>query len=267
MKKIFVGVFLLICATSLFACDFSKAEQFGFFSHNGYSLTSFSHEKITFDEANAILIKNSPFINLQKLNTEEEIVENPSLYTTSFGPVLTEDQMKLMMTKYSAVTFETKYWEDTNLVTRKNTVYLTTYTQDGVIYYPEILKNNQNTIATGMVINNLILTPDLHDYYEQINTDFVDSGGRVDAPFLDMYSYDVTKEEGYLVLNVSDYSSNNSSITGNSTMEIHQTQAVYDDNNLMIRYQASFGISYATPGDTAYVGTVLEVSLTWHEMK
>lgn len=256
MKKIFAGIFVLICAVTLFACDGSNSKQFGYFTHNGYALTTFSTKSISYADANARIVANSPFNNSRSID----------LYTTSFGPVLTEDQMKEMMVKYSSVTIDTKYWDGNTQISRSNTVYLTTYVQDNVVYYPEILKSNQNTLATGLVVNNMILTPSLHDYYEQINQDFINDGGRVDAPFLDMYSYG-ENPEGLLTLTVSDYSSNNSSITGTSTMEIHQTESVYGENNLIVAYQASFGISYATPGDTAYVGTVLEATFTWNEMK
>lgn len=267
MKKIFGGLFVLLCALSLFACDFSEKEQFGYFTHNGYALESFGVESISYQDAYEIVKSSSPFVDLKSTNQEYSKSSNNdvTLYTTSFGPVLTEDEMKAMMSKYSSVTIETKYFDGNTQVIRENTVYLTSYTQDNVIYYPEILKNNQNTIATGMVINNIIMTNNLLTYYEQINQDFINAGGRVDAPFLDIYAYERTND-GLVILCTSDYSSNNSSITGTNTMEIHQTQAIYV-NNLISSYQASFGFSYATPGDTTYVGTVLEVSFTWNEMK
>lgn len=241
MKKLFVGAFLLLCTMSLFACNFgSSTEQFGRFTHNGYALTSFKTKDISYTAADAIVTTNSnSFVSLTT--------------SDSTSKALTDAEITAIKNLYSSVTITTKYWNSDDQITKTNEVY----------DLSEILNNNKNTVATGMVVNNIVLTPSLLNYYNGINDDFIASEGYEDAPFKNKYSYH-TNDDQQLVLRVNDYSSNNSSITGTSTMEIHETESLYDSNNMITFYQASFGFSYATPGDTAHIGTVLEVSFVWN---
>ncbi len=250
MKKLFAGAFILLCTLSLFACNFgSSNEQFGRFTHNGYALTSFKTKDITYSDANTIITKNSTTYTNIKSTT-----------TSSNNYSLSESEIISIMNLYSSVTITTKYWNNDEHLTQKNEVYLSA---NGDSKYPDILAQNQNTIGTGMVINNIVLTPTLLSYYNNINDEFIASENYSSAPFKNKYSYHTNDDDNF-VLRVNDYSSNNSSITGTSTMEIHETESLYDENNMLTYYQASFGFSYATPGDTSYIGTVLEVSFVWN---
>lgn len=240
MKKIFAGIFVLICALSLFACDFSSTEQFGTFTHNGYALTTFKRNDISYLEAKSLIQSNhsSTYVSL-----------------ISFGDVLTDSEITSIKKMYKSVTITVKYWNDDKQYTKVDEVEISEM--------EKMLKDNTYTVVTGMVVNNIVLTPDLLEYYNNLNDEFINSSNYDDAPFKNKYSYHTDSNE-FFVLRVNDYSDNDSDITGTSTFEIHETESQYDENNMIVKYQASFGFSYPTPGGTEHIGTVLEVEFNWN---
>lgn len=244
MKKIFVGIFVLICASSLFACDFSEKDQFGYFTHNGYALTSFKENDITYN--NAVDLLNSA-----------SYTSFTSLYTTSTDDTvdlgLTSEQIKEIEIIYKSVTVTTSYWYNDKQFEKVDIEY----------ELEEILGNNKFSIVNSMVVNNIVLTSDLLNHYNQIDLDFKADIYYSKAPILDKYTYH-TDSDGNFVLAISDFSTNTATVSGTNTMEIHQTEAIYNHHNLITQYQASFGYQYPTPGGTENVGTVLEVSFEWN---
>lgn len=249
MKKIFAGLFVLICGLSLFACDFSSPEQFGYFTHNGYALTTFVSNNLNFTEASNILTNNS-------ISTTSSIGEEAS--NVSFGNVLTSDQIIQIKKMFSSVVINITYFnDDNNQMTERFELSVTTM--------GEMLEGNTYNVAGGsIVVNNIALTADLLTHYENLNIEFKDSEKAIDAPYTNMYSYH-TDTNGNFVLAVNDYSDNGSTIIGSSTTEIHQTQSQYNELNLITRYQSSFGFRYHSPSGTQYVGSVLEVTFDWIE--
>ncbi|MFI3252346.1 MAG: hypothetical protein R3Y60_04305 [bacterium] len=253
MKKFFAGIFVLICGLSLFACDFSSSSnQFGYFTENGYSLTSFVKEDITYNQA-IDLVGKAPYKNVSKaLNSysTSDISITSDMYD-SLG--LTTDEIKAIETVYKSVTVTTNYWHQGKQFSKVDEEY----------ELDQILGNNKFSIVNSIVVNNIVITSDLLDYYQDIDLEFQAQDNYSSAPFKHKYSHH-TSTDGLLVLSISDYSTNTSVATGTNTMEIHQTEAIYNNYNLISKYQASFGFRYPTPGGTEYVGTVLELSFEWN---
>lgn len=246
MKKIFAGLFVLICGLSLFACDFSSPEQFGYFTHNGYALKTFVSNDLNFSEASEMLTKNS-------ISSTSAINDVSSV---SFGNVLTSEQIVQIKKMFSSVKINITFFNDeNNQITERFELSVTTM--------GEMLEGNTYNVAGGsIVVNNIALTADLLTHYENLNEEFKNSTKSENAPYNNMYSYH-TDTNGNFVLAVNDYSDNGSTIIGSSTTEIHQTQSQYNELNLITRYQSSFGFRYHSPSGTQYVGSVLEVTFDW----
>lgn len=242
MKKIFAGLFILLCTVSLISCESKSKEQFGFFSHNGYSLKSFKNKDITYTEAN----------NLIKTNT----ISTASATSTSNADeslTLTTAQINAIKAKYSSVKITTSFWDNDKQHEQYDVLNLSQIEQ--------MLLSNSQSIGSGVSINNIALTDSLLETYNQSDLDFKASANYNDAPFKDKYSYHTQNDN--FVLRINDYSENIETITGTATTEIHQTEALYNEYNLLTNYQASFGFRYSSINGTQDIGTVLEISFEW----
>ncbi len=237
MKKVFFGIFILVCSLSLFACDFKGAsyDAFGMFTHNGYALTSFKCVDLTYSEANTIVSRNSSKAS-----------------STSTG--LDEGEIDKLMAKYSSVTVKTKYWENDSKDPEEKSTNVTSVDME------KIFANNEYTISTGMLVKNIFISEEVLTRYEEENAAFDDKY----APFSYIYTYHKNEDDRF-VLQVNDYAEISAeNIGGVSALFIQQNETLYDDNNMISKFQSSFGMQFQTPGGTQNQGTVLEVEFIWN---
>lgn len=246
MKKVFLGIFAFLSIAScltLFACGGTNQEQFGLFTHNGYALKTFKSDDLNYSQAKSI-ITNTSFISLTT-NEDSDIEDD----------IETLVDIDELMNKYASVKIITKYWESDSKDPEENTTTVPT------TYLETIFKNNEHQIITGMIVKNVFINENLLENLENLNSQFNDKY----APFTDIYSYH-KNDDNCFVLRANDYSEIKAeTIGGVSAIFIQQNESLYNENNLIVKFQSSFGMQFQTPSGTLEQGTVLEVEFVWNE--
>ncbi len=227
MKKIICLFLISMCAFTLSGCK--KSETFGLFTHNGYSLTTFKNKDLNYEQAEAIVAKNS-------------------VKTLS----LTDDQVDEVMSVFNSVDIKVKYWNSSNdkSETRTSTVNGSNL--------QKVLKDNEVYISSGILVKNIYMTNDILSILEQRNSSFDNS-----LYFNSLYSYHKDIDE-QLVIRSNDFQEITADVTGGIISNfIQQNESLYNSNNLISKFQSSFGMQFETLGGTQLHGTVLEVEFVW----
>lgn len=234
MKKIFLGFLLLICALPLTGC--TKGETFGMFTHNGYALTTFKNKDLTYSQATEIVVLNSS-------------ASKSGASTMS----LTDEEVSALTQKFSSVTVNVKYWDSTTDKSDTRTSII-----NGT-QLKEMLIVNELKISNGILVKNIYMNDSILNDLEVLNIDFDNEI----VPFKSLYSYHKDQDD-QLVIRSNDFTEITADVTGGIFSNfIQQNESLYSNNNLISKFQSSFGMKFETLGGTQLHGTVLEVEFIW----
>lgn len=228
MKKLLCALLLVACCLTMSGCS-DKSEKFGLFSHDGYSLTTLKKNDLSYEQARSIVAKNS---------------------VSKRG--LTTDQVEELTSTYNSLTIYVTYWDSNT-----DKVDVQTKIINGRDL-TDMFTANEISISSGVLVKNIFMSDPLLNELEEKNSGFTNT-----IYFNSLYSYHEDADER-LVIRSNDFQEITTDVTGGiSAAFIQENEVLYDNNNLITKFQSSFGMQFNTLGSTQLHGTVLEVDFEW----
>lgn len=250
MRKIFALLLVLACFATLMACG--KSEQFGAFGVDGQTLMQYGQDSITAEEATALILENA-----------EECGQDVHGYTApaTLGdmPLPTAAFVSNIMSNYASCTLTTIYYADGEEMSQELFV-------EGASF-KAMLESNSISPFAQLLIKQVVISPDMIAHMEAQNTAFRLAPGYDLAPVKELYSY-YTDRDGNLVVQIKDYQNIAADGKGGVSCTYRQdVEIVYDSQNKISYWQASMGVSSATPTGPMAQGTIMKVEFLWQEKK
>ncbi len=250
MKKIFIFLSIFLLALSLVACEGSKPSntQFGFFSVNGKTLTSYAERELSYTEAKT-------FISNLSINYRTHTSLSSPRDTT-----LSTDEVNRILGSYGGLEIQYMYYnldgEEKSGFFKLEGSDLATHVSSGSI-----------PLFYGILITDIVINIDVLDYYQNKNTEFKELPNYQIFPFSNIYTYHETFDGKSFILQVHDFTELPNSIgyaSGFSSTYIKENEIVYDSSSRLIKtYQTAQGIKIQYPDGTGHYGALFRADFIW----
>ena len=252
MKKTLKLLIIFILSLFMFGCN--KEKQFGEFSYNGKALIEYAVKDITANEAKQLAPNN----NISSLCYDEAHMEVKLSINTDVESILPSTSLiDNVLVEYSGCNVTTKYYVDGSDDEQTKVDMITG------LDFKSMLTQNIFTPFNQLVAKNVLIFDDLIDYMETQNNNFKTSELSKTAPFKNVFSYHLDKNNN-LVIQTRDFAEIASSVGGGIASTYRQdTEIVYDSNGKMTLWQTSLGLYTSTPQGTMKQGYILEVNFDW----
>ena len=257
MKKICLAILLVVLITV--SCVFagcSSKNAFGEFGQKGRYLKSMAKKDISFSTARKKVKSNALYASSSD-NDGVMVVEIDDI------PEISGKLVDAIRSKYSGVKITAKYYNEKNKRVKGD---IGSETQSERFF--EYLSDNCVDTSIGLRVNNLIMFEELLNYMEKANKDFKADPNSINYPFKSLYSCH-TDRKGRLVIQMRSFAEiSGVGINGGIASYFRQdTEARYDSENKLIKWQTSFGIKVSTMSGTKREGYIYEVEFEWIEKK
>ena len=229
---------------------------FGRFDYNGKWLYSFKNLDITFDEA--ITLVRDYMSGVFASESADSSAESETIVSSS---EVSEDVVNYYLSQYASLTvISTFYNEGANGETVEEKTTVEIRGED----LKHALTVNEISLSTGIVIRDILCTPEGLAYYEQKNVEFHEDPDHYDAPFNDIYTYH--KSNAQFVLQTHTYVAISSSqVGGMSACYIQENETIFDLERKAQNFQSSLGMSIQTKNGTKNEGIIFTVQFVWNE--
>ena len=229
---------------------------FGRFDYNGKWLYSFKNIDITFDEA--ITLVRDSMSGAFASESADSSAESETIISSS---EVSEDVVNYYLSQYASLTVtSTFYNEGANGETVEEKTTVEIRGED----LKHALTVNEISLSTGIVIRDILCTPEGLAYYEQKNVEFHEDPDHYVAPFNDIYTYH--KSNAQFVLQTHTYVAISSSqVGGMSACYIQENETIFDLERKAQNFQSSLGMSIQTKNGTKNEGIIFTVQFVWNE--
>lgn len=229
---------------------------FGRFDYNGKWLYSFKNLDITFDEA--ITLVRDSMSGVFASESADSSAESETIISSS---EVSEDVVNYYLSQYASLTVtSTFYNEGANGETVEEKTTVEIRGED----LKHALTVNEISLSTGIVIRDILCTPEGLAYYEQKNVEFHEDPDHYVAPFNDIYTYH--KSNAQFVLQTHTYVAISSSqVGGMSACYIQENETIFDLERKAQNFQSSLGMSIQTKNGTKNEGIIFTVQFVWNE--
>ena len=229
---------------------------FGRFDYNGKWLYSFKNLDITFDEA--ITLVRDSMSGVFASDSADSSAESETIVSSS---EVSEDVVNYYLSQYASLTvISTFYNEGANGETVEEKTTVEIRGED----LKHALTVNEISLSTGIVIRDILCTPEGLAYYEQKNVEFHEDPDHYVAPFNDIYTYH--KSNAQFVLQTHTYVAISSSqVGGMSACYIQENETIFDLERKAQNFQSSLGMSIQTKNGTKNEGIIFTVQFVWNE--
>lgn len=229
---------------------------FGRFDYNGKWLYSFKNLDITFDEA--ITLVRDSMSGAFASESADSSAESETIISSS---EVSEDVVNYYLSQYASLTVtSTFYNEGANGETVEEKTTVEIRGED----LKHALTVNEISLSTGIVIRDILCTPEGLAYYEQKNVEFHEDPDHYVAPFNDIYTYH--KSNAQFVLQTHTYVAISSSqVGGMSACYIQENETIFDLERKAQNFQSSLGMSIQTKNGTKNEGIIFSVQFVWNE--
>lgn len=229
---------------------------FGRFDYNGKWLYSFKNLDITFDEA--ITLVRDSMSGAFASESADSSAESETIISSS---EVSEDVVNYYLSQYASLTVtSTFYNEGANGETVEEKTTVEIRGED----LKHALTVNEISLSTGIVIRDILCTPEGLAYYEQKNVEFHEDPDHYVAPFNDIYTYH--KSNAQFVLQTHTYVAISSSqVGGMSACYIQENETIFDLERKAQNFQSSLGMSIQTKNGTKNEGIIFTVQFVWNE--
>lgn len=229
---------------------------FGRFDYNGKWLYTFKDLDITFDEAIS-LVKDS----FTDVFTPEAVSYAESSAEIIPSSEVSESVVNYYLSQYASLTvISTFFDENENGETVEENVTVEIRGED----LKHALTVNEISLSTGIVIRDILCTPEGLAYYEEKNKEFHENPDHYVAPFRDIYTYH--KSNAQFVLQTHTYVAISSSqVGGMSACYIQENESIFDLERKAQKFQSSLGMSIQTKNGTKNEGIIFTVQFIWNE--
>ena len=236
------------------------SKVFGEYGYNGKYLREYSVGEISLSEAKKIVAASKvKTYATQKTEQGLFISKHPNLSLVT-DPNLSpsEEQLHSILDKYSVCIATTDtFVENGNASDPNHTVEIRGTD------LRNMLKNNEYTPFAQMDVKIVMIFDEILDNMEATNQKFMNSSNKDNVPFRKIFTYG-KDSLGNLVLKISDYSEMPSSESGGISSSYRQDfEICYDSEGKIRVWQASLGLSIATPKGTVKQGYILKCNFTW----
>lgn len=241
------------CTLTAAACHKGggNAAQFGIFGYNGIYLTDYAERQINSAEAKQLIGDNLSLASSGVGPASARLLSDKQL------PLPSEELIEYYINKYSACQITTNYYVEGN-DDKQVKVDIIQGTD-----FRSALEENSFVPYAQLVTKYIVCFPELIDSMEEANDAFTESEQASVVPFNNIYSYHESGD-GYLVIQLRDYSEISSSVSGGISASFRQdTEIMYDDDNKITKWQTSLGLIYSTPQGKTEQGYILEVEFEW----
>ena len=220
---------------------------FGRFDYNGKWLYSFKNLDITFDEA--ITLVRDSMSGVFASESADSSAESETIISSS---EVSEDVVNYYLSQYASLTVtSTFYNEGANGETVEEKTTVEIRGED----LKHALTVNEISLSTGIVIRDILCTPEGLAYYEQKNVEFHEDPDHYVAPFNDIYTYH--KSNAQFVLQTHTYVAISSSqVGGMSACYIQENETIFDLERKAQNFQSSLGMSIQTKNGTKNEGII-----------
>ena len=229
---------------------------FGRFDYNGKWLYSFKNLDITFDEA--ITLVRDSMSGAFASESADSSAESETIISSS---EVSENVVNYYLSQYASLTVtSTFYNEGANGETVEEKTTVEIRGED----LKHALTVNEISLSTGIVIRDILCTPEGLAYYEQKNVEFHEDPDHYVAPFNDIYTYH--KSNAQFVLQTHTYVAISSSqVGGMSACYIQENETIFDLERKAQNFQSSLGMSIQTKNGTKNEGIIFTVQFVWNE--
>lgn len=266
MKKLFKVLSLVALAlvltftfTACSGCSGATGGRFGYFSHDGYYLTSFKVKDIELVDARDILSK-SPIAVSSSGSSNGAAAMSLDPGNQSSAPTIDEALVNKYLTKYSGIKYTMTYWttSDSGSAVKESKTF-----EENSYDFQNILLANSLQMSSGIYVHNLICYQDLVEYFSSASEEFKAQDDYYLSPFLEKYTYHESAKS-CLVMQQHTFVNISASESGGITCSyLQENETLYDDENKVTNFQSSLGMKIQNPAGTQYEGTVIEVEFEW----
>lgn len=269
MVLLIVLVLVVACSSVTFVACNDKEESntpstvietvrstFGRFDYNGKWLYTFKDLDITFDEA-MTLVKNY----MSDAFSSEAAISSAEAETIVSSSEVSESVVNYYLSQYASLTVISTFFDENE---NGETVEENTTVEIRGEDLRHALTVNEISLSTGIVIRDILCTPEGLSYYEQKNQDFHEDPDHYVAPFKDIYTYH--KSNAQFVLQTHTYVAISSSqVGGMSACYIQENETIFDLERKAQNFQSSLGMSIQTKNGTKNEGIIFTVRFIWNE--